>query len=185
MAMDPQSGKWREADKSKGHGSGLLIDLNFPAPGDSEENYCEPDAEEQKEKKKSLVHARQYIKRKEKIKNDPIYAAARHETQYKSHKKWKLKRDANLTEEKRRELKEQRKTSNHKYYLTRKSKFGGHNTKEEQEVAEIFERFRRGEQVTPEDRQKATDFRRKRRSIAQKYRWKKKNLDVGTKNKPA
>ncbi|PWN33737.1 uncharacterized protein FA14DRAFT_156420 [Meira miltonrushii] len=176
LAMEPEPGSKREEDKDESHGKRLLIDLNLPAPTDSDENRSISDSQEQGRKKQISWRTRQNNKRKERMKVDPIYAAARRATLAKSAKKWRIKRDANLSEEKRKELSERKKIANHKHYLKRKSTFGGHHTKEAQEVARIIAIVRKGEEITPEDRQKVVEYRGKRKKIAETHKLKMKNL---------
>lgn len=181
-AMEPKSAKKRKGENIGKEGNTLNLDLNLPAPIESEES--EADVEKQRKKRRLESYAKYNVKRKERVKNDPIYAQYRQEMLRKSNKNWRLKRNANLTEEKRKELKRKRTQENHSNYLRRKEKFDGYNSKKEQEVAEIIARLRRGEEVSTEDKQKAIDHRKKKNMTSQKYKLKMRLLAAEKQNKP-
>ncbi|PWN33738.1 uncharacterized protein FA14DRAFT_180374 [Meira miltonrushii] len=145
---------------------GLDIDLNLPPPAEAPlESREETDLPKSLTKEmKKIYNARQSAKRQERKKLDPAYAKHRREIELRSKSKWiKKLEDANGGD--RQAAQEHVKAYHHEHYLKRVSRFGGRNSKKEQEVAETFKKMSRGEKVPVEEQQRALDHRKKRRMV--------------------
>jgi len=159
---------------------GLDIDLNLPARVEDDEL----DAKEQKRKRRNLTQAKYDAKRRARMKVDHDFATARRESLYKSNLKWKTKFKMNLTEEKKQEIKEQTIIRNRQAHLRRMLKFNGYGSKREEEIAIIRKAIRDGKQVTPQDRQRAIDFREKKNKSSKLSKAKAKSRKSEKQDKP-
>ena len=173
VSCSPVNRSLHSAEKSnKKQQKGLDIDLNFPPPDDEEAKSKRAKEQQKRKEKIKLYNANQTAKRRERMLNDPQYAERRRKIEYKAKQNWREKFQNGNGEDK--DVVEARKKAyNRKHYLSRTSKYGGHSSKKEQEIAEIWEKIHKGEQVPEKDQQRAVEYRKRKSAIRKASRLRK------------